>query len=333
MIKAIGSRFPAFLTLSVLVMMLSACTTATEVRKQIDESNEQILLAVVAGDAADLSDIEDPQAGASDDYQKTAARIQGFIEQNPNLPAVTNPLKLRLAVLHMVNGQANLAMATFEEVQPDSSLSERDLLIFNLRDGLVWWYELNSAQRSFEVPDKQAADDFLDDIQEQLDSGTVTTAALKAWLTHLSITIAERRIRNFVPGESVATIEETQTRVTDVITTYTDWWATAMRQDLKALHEILPQECPRSGISPQEWQKQIQRALRTKRQAGGDFRLNHWSLFRWYPLFFCNTEDLQIDWLKSTQTGELLPVSNWIECKVSSRANDDTEVRCAPKPE
>lgn len=333
MIKVKGFQFLRFLALSVLVLMLYGCVTATEVRKQIDESNEQILLAVVAGDAADLSGIDDSQGVASDDYQKMAARIQGFIEQNPNLPAVTNPLRLRLAVLHMANGQANLAMATFEEVQPDSSLSERDLMIYNLREGLVWWYELNSRQRTFDVPDKQAADDFLDDIQEQVNSGTVTTAELRAWLSDLGMTIAERRIRNFVPGENMASVEETRSRMTKAIGAYTDWWKPEMREDLKALHEILPQKCPRSGISQQEWQDQIQIALRKKRQTGADFKLNHWSLFRWYPLFYCNTEDLQVDWLKNAKTGELLTVSNWMQCKLSSGAGDDTAVRCAPKGE
>lgn len=324
-------RLFAFLLLGLLLSTLYGCMTATEVREQIDESNAQILLAVVAPDAADLSNIEQPPDTVRDDYKRTAERIQRFIEQNPDLPAVTNPLRLRLAVLHMVNGQANLAAVTFDEVQLDSSLSERDLLIYNLRTGLVWWYELNRSGRSFESTDKREADTLIDNIHEQMNAGTVTTPALRAWLSDLGMTVAERRIRNFVPGESVATLDQTEARMTTAIGSYTGWWEEDMRADLKTLHGVLPAECPRSGIELSPWRQQLQDKLRTLRESGKSLELKHWSLFRWYPLFYCNTEDLQVDWLKSAETDELLDVSDWIQC--TRRDTESVDVRCAPKTE
>lgn len=116
----------------------AGCVTQEQVQSIVSESNYQILVADAEAAATQLQ--PDPrQAQAPAD--SVLARIDSFIAQHPDQPALTSPLRLRQAILFLNKKAFASADAAFDAIDPAGLHTERDQTIYRIRDALGWWYE------------------------------------------------------------------------------------------------------------------------------------------------------------------------------------------------
>lgn len=311
---------------SVAIMMaaLAGCVTASEVRDIVRESNADVVAAQFTQDAPLLGGTDQDRLADSRKAQKTAERIQNFIDAHPDRPEVINPLRVRLAVLYMLDGKPNLARATFGEVEAGDWINERDGLILDLHDDLIWWYGVLRRGR-FDPGDKERADQALVKFGEALGK-EIEDASVRAWFEQTRIRIAVRRAQNFTPGEPAKTIEEMKAALNGVSLGYTGQWAQDSIDDIKKIRDLLPTSCVTSLDAAQR--TALKERVGQKLSRDKELAISHWNLMRWYAHVFCYTEQLQKAWVARSRTGELLSNADWITCRKAS--GEPVDVRCGP---
>ncbi|MEM1114688.1 MAG: hypothetical protein AAGI11_22435, partial [Pseudomonadota bacterium] len=93
-------------TIVVCLPLLTGCFTSAQVKKVVDESNQQtIALLTTSNGVSAADDAERAQAG---DWVETANRLQAVINQNQENDAVADPMRLRLAYLLLTAEKPNL---------------------------------------------------------------------------------------------------------------------------------------------------------------------------------------------------------------------------------
>lgn len=119
-------------------LFLSGCTS-TDVKDIVRESNYEMLLADTSATASLLpADAKDRSTATID---SALGRLETFIQNYPDKPDLTNPLRLRQALIYLSKGSFANADAAFDAIDPTKLHSARDQTIFAVHHSLSWWYE------------------------------------------------------------------------------------------------------------------------------------------------------------------------------------------------
>jgi hypothetical protein len=122
-----------------LAVMATACATQGQVRQIIDDAN-----------AASISgDVGMQPAASGGDWRKAVAAIEAFIQSHPDQPDLTNPLRVREALVLCVHQQDNLAKAAFEQVDAQHlAATPRERALYEARSVLPWWFKHSTSNIS-----------------------------------------------------------------------------------------------------------------------------------------------------------------------------------------
>lgn len=119
-------------------LAFSGCLTTSQVSKIVRDSNYDLLLSAVPGlETGGLS--ANPGTEKNQTVDEASARIEAFLAQHPDDPAMASALRLRQALLHLNHGAFSLAENAFAEVKPADLHTARDQAIHALREPLLWW--------------------------------------------------------------------------------------------------------------------------------------------------------------------------------------------------
>ncbi len=119
-------------------LLLNGCISSTEVKSIVTHSNYEMLLA--ADPALGVAGLQtDPAAGGNQKVDEAAARIETFLAQHQDDPAMVSALRLRQALLYLNHGQFSLAQNAFAEVKATDLHSARDKALFAVQPHLLWW--------------------------------------------------------------------------------------------------------------------------------------------------------------------------------------------------
>jgi len=121
-------------------LLLSGCMSNTEVKSIVNASNYEMLLA--ADPALSVAGLQtDPAAGLNPKVDEAAARIENFLAQHQDDPAMVSALRLRQGLLYLNHGQFSLAENAFAEIKATDLHSARDKTLFAVHAQLRWWNE------------------------------------------------------------------------------------------------------------------------------------------------------------------------------------------------
>lgn len=136
------ARRPARRALAVFSLLiaglLASCVTEQQVKSIVVDANQQMLLADIPESGTQLQ--ADPMK-ATQPGPTVIARIDNFIAQHPDAPALTHPLRLRQAFLYLNQNALASATAAFDAIDANALNTERDKAIYRLRHVIVWWYD------------------------------------------------------------------------------------------------------------------------------------------------------------------------------------------------
>ena len=125
--------------LSTVVLLLGGCISSTEVKDIVQQSNYEMLLNE-NGSSALSSAQPNPPKDTTVAGPNTLARLEAFVDQHPENPAMVSALRLRQAIMYLNNGSYELAHSAFTEVKLDALHTRRDQAIYALNGHLQWWY-------------------------------------------------------------------------------------------------------------------------------------------------------------------------------------------------
>jgi hypothetical protein len=167
----------------------AGCVTADEVRSIVTEANA----AAVAADAAVLD--ADPSPVPGEGWRDSVARIEAFIAENPDEAVTNNALRVREAVILLGAGQANLARAVLEEVDPGRLGSARDSAIYAAREHLVWWYGLGSVLTGSDFERGEEALVGIAAVADGLDRADYTRRFFEEMRVRIALRLARSRVQ------------------------------------------------------------------------------------------------------------------------------------------
>lgn len=202
------------------LLLLSGCVTRQAVEDIVETSNARMIAVQLAGEPLPSGR---PFDTADSGWKVLSARIDAFVEAYPEQTAMVNAVRIRQAMLLMSYRQYNQAEAVFDQVDSGELTSARDRALYNVREPLLWWFELDKttamAPAQFEAADEalatlQAEVDRLQDSPEIRDY----LAEIRVWIalySGLQTTSAERATayvengidpyaRIFTPGDLAA---------------------------------------------------------------------------------------------------------------------------------
>ena len=152
------------------ISLVAGCITQEQVQSIVTESNYQTLTADADVSAVQLH-ANPEEADAPPD--EVIRRIETFIMQHPDQPAMTSPLRLRQAVLFLNQKEFSSAQAAFDAVIPGALNTERDQSLHRLSSTLLWWYEHADERAGSFIAEMEAA-------KKHMASVTDEAAKLKA---------------------------------------------------------------------------------------------------------------------------------------------------------
>ena len=124
---------------------IAGCATTTEVRRIVDASNYEML---VAGDPRLATTVpenpaasEAPAGALSGVGPGAAARLTAFLQANADDKVMGSTLRLREALLHLNRRDMQLAAEAFRGVVVTDLVSSRDQALAAAFPDLVWWTE------------------------------------------------------------------------------------------------------------------------------------------------------------------------------------------------
>jgi len=88
-------------------------------------------------------------------WKEAVERIEKFIARHPNEPEVTNPLRIREAILLLSVGKRHQGAAAFNDVDPAHISNEADRALFDIRETLIWWYGIGGENSGFSREDTE----------------------------------------------------------------------------------------------------------------------------------------------------------------------------------
>ena len=147
-------RIRAALILLLLVVS-SGCATTKEVQEIVSQTN----VAMISGGT-----IGQKNGTGSDKWKEESARIDAFIEANPDSDVTNAALRVRQGMLLAIHKQDAYALMAFEQIRDrDQLVSARDRALYDLHEHIVWWF--NVSEGSFEgtpstLADKEGGGDY-----------------------------------------------------------------------------------------------------------------------------------------------------------------------------
>lgn len=150
------SRVAAVVAWSAL--LLAGCVTDDQVKSIVRDGNYQLLLAAdPALETGGLATNPEKENGASVDV--AAAKLEAFLAQHQDDPAMASALRLRQALLYLNHRSFALAENAFGQVNPATLHSTRDRALYAARNELRWWTEYaQSKPAAFASNQKPAAE-------------------------------------------------------------------------------------------------------------------------------------------------------------------------------
>jgi hypothetical protein len=128
------------LLVACLAFLVISCATTAQVEEIVNKAN----MLTLAPLQLQVSNPQSPDGSSAGSWQEEVARIDTFIEAHADQPTLTNQLRLRQAMLLMVNRQDNLALATFELIDPQYLTTSRDKALYDVHKELIWWFKSSS---------------------------------------------------------------------------------------------------------------------------------------------------------------------------------------------
>ena len=166
-------------------LFLNGCLTTTEVTKLVRDSNYEMLLSAPGLETGGLS--TNPGGDKSSSVDEASARIEAFLAQHPDDPAMAAALRLRQALLHLNHGAFALAQNSFAEVNPADLHRPRDRALYAARDLLLWWHQFSQVPpATFHATQRDTAEKTMRLLAEQSRTPDVASApALRDYLLEM----------------------------------------------------------------------------------------------------------------------------------------------------
>lgn len=166
-------------------LLLNGCISSTEVKSIVTQSNYEMLLTTdpalgVAGLQTNLEHDKNQQV------DEAAVRIETFLAQHQDDPAMVSALRLRQALLYLNHGQFSLAQNAFDQVKAADLHSARDKALFAAQPHLLWWNQtaaMNPA--SFFASERGNAEKAMSALLAQAKAKDLTPPDLRAYLLEM----------------------------------------------------------------------------------------------------------------------------------------------------
>ena len=120
-------------------LFFSGCMSTTEVKSIVHDSNYEMLVS--AEPALGVAGLQtDPAAaGGNQKIDEAAARIETFLAQHQDDPAMASALRLRQGLLYLNHREFSLAQSVLAEVKATDLHSARDKTLYAVQKHLLWW--------------------------------------------------------------------------------------------------------------------------------------------------------------------------------------------------
>lgn len=147
------------------LLLLSGCVTRQAVEDIVETSNARMMAVQLAGEPLPSGR---PFDTADSGWKELSARIDAFVEAYPEQTAMVNAVRIRQAMLLLSYRQYNQAEAVFDQVDPGELTTARDRALYNVREPLLWWFELDKTT-AMAPAQFDAADEALAMLQAEVD--------------------------------------------------------------------------------------------------------------------------------------------------------------------
>jgi len=124
------------------LLLLTGCSLTEQVNNAVRDSNAVLLEASLGATGLPLT--PEAQVDSLFDWHTAIERIYAFTEAHPEETALNHTLYLRAAIILIGAGQYNRARAAFNQIENRDLLKNvRDRVLYDLRDDLIWWYDVS----------------------------------------------------------------------------------------------------------------------------------------------------------------------------------------------
>jgi hypothetical protein len=214
-------------------------------------------------------------------WKDSVERIEEFIARHPNEPEVTNPLRIREAILLLSVDERYQGAAAFNDVDPAHISNEADRALFDIRETLIWWYGIGGENSAFSREDTEKnAKKALENLATVADRFS-KSARIRRLLEQMRVRIANRLAR------ATTDISETRAILEDGL----DRYAAQFRPLEYPLIQNWNREDPKPGLLP---------------------RLSD---LRWYEYVPEAFSQAQAAWSVHVRRGEPpLDIPEWVSC-------------------
>jgi len=129
--------------LALLLVVSSGCATTKEVQEIVSRTNAAMISPGRIGQKGETKPA----------WEVESARIEAFIEANPDADVTNAALRVRQGMLLATHKQDAYALLAFEQIKDrDQLVSERDRALYDLHEHIVWWFKVSEEHFGGEPP-------------------------------------------------------------------------------------------------------------------------------------------------------------------------------------